>query len=247
MIQVEWTVNIVRVEKQNCVELVYNQIRNLILTGEWKEGEKLMSEQKLGELFGVSRAVVREALQRLRSEKLVITHQGTGSFVSNPKNYEAAVSDSNWTSSIVDITDKQYEDFIDFRCCIEFRAIELAVKHAEKSDLDKVGDALSRMEMHLNDINRFSEEDYAFHKAIADCSKNSFFSMAMESVKGLIIQTFREMNKLNDSVNWGIEMHRMVYMKLCARDAKGAIALLVKNNEYNKARLGQFTNQPDNN
>ena len=231
---------IVRIEKQNCVEVVYHQLRELIVSNQWHEGEKLQSEKKLGELFGVSRVVIREALQRLRSENMIVTRQGTGSFVANPRNYEKPVAAAEWMSGGIALTDKQYRDFVEFRCCIEFRAIELAVKCTKEEDLEKVGEALAVMESHLNERDAFSEADFAFHKAVVDCAKNEFFSLAMESVRGIMIQTFREMNKLNDSANWGLEIHRAVYEKLRERDARGAIAILINNNEYNTVRFSQF-------
>ena len=56
----------------------------------------------------------------------------------------------------------------------------------------------------------------------------------------MILCCFREMNKLNDSQNWGVELHREIADHIIARDAKGAIRSIKKNNDYNFARLGTF-------
>jgi GntR family transcriptional regulator len=64
---------------------LFKYIEGKIKTGEWRAGQKLPSEGSLCEHFGVSRTVVRQALQALASANLVETFKGKGSFVSAPK------------------------------------------------------------------------------------------------------------------------------------------------------------------
>ena len=59
----------------------YNVLLHKIVTGEFREGDPLPSENELCTLFGVSRPVVREALQRLRKQGVVTSRRGSGSFV----------------------------------------------------------------------------------------------------------------------------------------------------------------------
>ena len=56
-----------------------------IKSGLWQSGQKLPSEKNLCEHFGVSRTVVRQALNALLSNNLIETQKGRGSFVSTPK------------------------------------------------------------------------------------------------------------------------------------------------------------------
>ena len=60
------------------------RMRELIQSKAWEEGGRIPSEHKLAEQLSVSRVVVREALQTLRTERWIITRHGAGSFVSNP-------------------------------------------------------------------------------------------------------------------------------------------------------------------
>ena len=77
----------VKIEKVNLVDAVCQQLRDMIVSGKFPEGTKLESENKLAESFSVSRVVIREALQQLRSEKLIVTRQGVGTYVANPTNF----------------------------------------------------------------------------------------------------------------------------------------------------------------
>ena len=71
------------IEKNNLVEEAYNQIINMIATGEWDEGSKLPSENTLCEILGVSRNTVRQALNRITALGIIETRQGYGYQVRN--------------------------------------------------------------------------------------------------------------------------------------------------------------------
>ena len=71
-------------------DTVYNQLLGDILEARIAVGERLVPETQLAERFAVSRPVVREALQRLQSDGVVISRQGSGSFFRN------ADRRSNW-------------------------------------------------------------------------------------------------------------------------------------------------------
>ena len=52
--------------------------------GELAPGQQLESEHAIGERFGVSRITVRQALQKLADQGLVVRKQGKGTYVSRP-------------------------------------------------------------------------------------------------------------------------------------------------------------------
>lgn len=56
-----------------------------IVRGRWSPGERLISEPDIGNQFGVSRATVRQALQRLESEGLIQRIKGRGTFVAGSR------------------------------------------------------------------------------------------------------------------------------------------------------------------
>ena len=66
------------IKRVNIAEQVFEQLREQILHGTWKEGEKLPSEQELTETLGVSRSSVRQAIRTLADYGLVETRNGTG-------------------------------------------------------------------------------------------------------------------------------------------------------------------------
>lgn len=57
------------------------QIEGRIASGEWRFDQKLPSEARMCETFGVSVGTVRKAIQLLVERGLLITHHGSGTFV----------------------------------------------------------------------------------------------------------------------------------------------------------------------
>ena len=71
------------IKQSNATEEVLEQLKESILRGKIKEGEKLPSERELSNVFNVSRGVVREAIQGLKATGFVEIKQGPlgGAFV----------------------------------------------------------------------------------------------------------------------------------------------------------------------
>ena len=69
-----------KVVKSSVSQQVFDQLREQILSGSWKPGQKLPSENELAAQFGVSRVTVRNALQKLSGLGLLETRFGEGSF-----------------------------------------------------------------------------------------------------------------------------------------------------------------------
>ena len=71
------------VEKQRVAEEIAEQLRSLILTGQYPPGSKLPPERELSKRLRVNRASLREALKKLEHLGLVRIRQGDGTRVQN--------------------------------------------------------------------------------------------------------------------------------------------------------------------
>jgi GntR family transcriptional regulator len=63
---------------------VEQDMRERIASGTWKQGEQIPSEQELCALYRVSRTTLRQAIQMLVDEGLIVRERGRGSFVRTP-------------------------------------------------------------------------------------------------------------------------------------------------------------------
>jgi GntR family transcriptional regulator len=77
-----------KIDRSSPVPLYFQLARLLaedIIRGRWPPGQRLMSEPGIGTRFGVSRATVRQAIQRLESEGLIRRVKGRGTFVADSR------------------------------------------------------------------------------------------------------------------------------------------------------------------
>ena len=223
-----------KIEKISLVDEAYDRIKRSILQEELKEGQPIPSEHQFCNLLNVSRVVVREALQRLRSERFIVTYQGKGSFVANPQNF------STPKQEIAEFDYSVFCDVMQLRSVIEYSAINFAVERASQEELQKIVDIAEQMAKANLDQEKFNTADYNFHLEIVKASHNKAFLKSMESVKREITFCFKCMNSILGSRDWAISLHKQIANKIFERDAKGAIDLLKNNGEYNIARMKEL-------
>lgn len=204
------------IEKSNLVEEAYNQMLNMIVSGEWKEGHKLPSESMLCEIMGVSRNTVRSALNRLTALGIIEPRQGSGYEIRN-------LNTGLYLNSLLPtmlLRSKDLESVIEFRIGIETEAAGLAAQRATDEDIEKLRITCEQAHIFSQD-DSFAEYDMAFHRAIALASKNPMFIKAaemLESMYTLWLMGFQRTHGKEKSH----EYHYNIYLAIKNRDAMGA-------------------------
>ena len=120
--------------------------------------------------LGVSRTVVREALAALRAEGLVISRQGAGVFVADESQTPFRISPEG-LSPIEDIL-----HVMELRLAIEVEGAALAAERATDEQIASIGEALTAIEAAIENGEHAVNEDFAFHRAIAEATGNLKFS-----------------------------------------------------------------------
>jgi GntR family transcriptional repressor for pyruvate dehydrogenase complex len=146
---------------------VYEHILEGIVAGEFPVNERLPAETELARRLGASRPVVREALARLREDGLIVSRQGSGSYVR--RRPDDAVLRFAPVGSLSDI-----QRCFDFRIGLEGSAAELAAERWEEDDLDEIRAALADLETSIRDGLVGVEADERFHRAIAAATHNQY-------------------------------------------------------------------------
>ena len=229
---------ITEIKRFNLADKAYDKIKADIFSGRMKEGDKLPSENQLTRYLGVSRVVVRDALERLRKEHYIITYHGKGSFVANPSNY------SNEENKAPDISYNEFYDVMEFRTAIEEAMIKRCIADATDEELAEILVLALKMEDCIGDMVAFTSLDYLFHLQIAKASHNAVFVSAMEYQKNKVYLCLELMNRLNDSRRWGAQIHNKLAECIVKRDRKGAFEILKRNEEYNIARMAEIFKEP---
>ena len=136
-------------------DVVFNTLRQEILTGKLKPGERLM-EIHLANKLGVSRTPIREAIRKLELEGLVIMIPRRG-------------------AEVAQITLKNLKDVMEVRRALDVLAIELACERMAQEELDALYQACEHFSdaVKTKDTRMLAEADVAFHDQIVLSTGNA--------------------------------------------------------------------------
>jgi DNA-binding FadR family transcriptional regulator len=210
---------------------IAGQLRQAILDGMYKFGEKLPAERQLAEVYGASRTTVRLALDQLETEKLLARRVGSGTFVS----YRAAAE----TASIAEITSPL--ELIEVRLAIEPYMTRLAVLNATSRDLEKLEEACRHAEGAGNDPAKFTDWDTTFHVRIAEAAHNPLMLWLYQQVSEIRTHTqwaaMRDKILTNERITEYNHQHRALYAAIRSRDVEGAMAMVTSHLHYARRQL----------
>lgn len=135
-------------------DVVFNTLRQAILRGELKPGERLM-EIQLANKLGVSRTPIREAIRKLELEGLVLMIPRKG-------------------AEVAEITEKNLRDVLEVRGALEELAVRLACERIDTEGIERLKQAAKGFETVLDseDITKIAEADVAFHDIIYIATDN---------------------------------------------------------------------------
>ena len=162
-------------------EQVADQLRDLIIRGELRPGERLPNEASLATQFGVSRATVREALRVLATQSLIRTAKGAagGSYVSTPSvDHISYFLEAN-LGLLSNSNDVSLEEFLEAREVIEVPAAGFAAERRTDDDIARLEAAIPEEPLRLPVPEQFSF-NRGWHSAVVDCSGNSLLAIAVQ-------------------------------------------------------------------
>lgn len=187
-------------------DVVFNTLRQAILTGELKPGERLM-EIHLANKLGVSRTPIREAIRKLELEGLVTMIPRRG-------------------AEVAQITEKSMNDVLEVRMSLDALCVELACDRITEEGLNALRDACDAFEQSVKtkDIHKIAQADVALHDIIVQATGNQ---RLIQLVNNLSEQMYRyRFEYIKDSSQHPtlIEEHRIIYQSLMNKDKETASA-----------------------
>jgi GntR family transcriptional repressor for pyruvate dehydrogenase complex len=173
-------------------ELVMEQLKGRILSGEFAPGTKLASVVDLAASFGVGRSTIREALSALKAMGLVEIRQGGGTTVCLELPKESASTDG----SALFANAQSIRELLEVRKILETGCASLAARNRTEADLRSIEEELLQMETYLHDEAKGEEADVRFHLKLAGATHNSLLVSMMESMSERLHDSMRESRKL---------------------------------------------------
>lgn len=159
---------------QSAPEQIAANIKASVLDGTLTPGDRLPSEEKLAEMFGVSRPTVREALRTLRSEHVLVSSRGrTGGYRVAEMSLRALdTSVAEVISLSLSMRTLTYAQLFEVRYALELRSAAAAAEHRTAEDLVRLRAALPDPVALPSEDDDILSLDLAFHRALAECGHN---------------------------------------------------------------------------
>ena len=135
-------------------DVVFNTLREAILKGELKPGERLM-ELQLAAKLGVSRTPIREAIRMLEQEGLAVTIPRKG-------------------AEVAKMTEKDMEDVLQIREALDELAAKIACEQISEEQLEELVATMHEFEesTKTDNVKKIAEADVKFHDIIYQSTGN---------------------------------------------------------------------------
>ena len=201
---------------------VISKVKELIISGVLKPGDKLPAERKMAVDFGFGRTHVREALHKLEFYGIIKTLPQSGSVING--------LDINTLDGLIsDVLNLQSYDFfslVETREVLEVNAIKLCAERSTVQDIKNIELA------HINYIAFFDSPDrvsydFAFHRAIAEGSHNPVFKAMLMIVIPDILNIYHR-DRICEPNRMVITEHEQMLMAIKNRNGEKAANLMTQ-------------------
>ena len=147
-------------------------------------GDRLPSEARLAETFGMSRTIVREALARLASDGITEARRGAGSYV------KRRPSERLGTHMPMDELAKTLGTY-EVRFVLEAETARLAALRRSSEQMEAIEQALTALRAALLSDAPAHDEDWVLHRAIVQATGNSAFIPVFDHLKDEVMHILR--------------------------------------------------------
>ncbi|HEX9014450.1 MAG TPA: FadR/GntR family transcriptional regulator [Chloroflexota bacterium] len=206
------------IRRSRLYEQVAEQIQELIVSSTWIAGRRIPCERDLGEQFGVSRTVVREALKALSERGLISVTPGRGIFVAEPSS--DALSDP--MRLLLQRRAVTSANLVEARQLLEIEIAGLAARRHLPGQLARMKAAIDEMDLYRNSPDLYIKADQKFHVALADATQNGVLRLLIDSISGSLEETRRVIFQVDGSPARGQEYHRQLFDAVVRRDPAAA-------------------------
>jgi len=199
---------------------VYAQIVDIIKSDDLEVGARLPAEARLAEMFGVSRAIVREALMRLASDGITEARRGAGSFVKSRPSDRLSMF---MPSTELPTTLGSYE----VRFVLETEAARLAATRRTAQEMAYVEEGMDMLRAALLSSEPAHVEDMELHRRIAEATGNPAFLIAFDALHGDVDKIMRagvdiSRSRPPDVIATMLREHEQIVAAIRAQDPEGA-------------------------
>jgi len=195
-------------------EVVFNNLRDAILKGTLKPGERLL-ENQLADKLGVSRTPVREALRMLEQENLVILIPRKG-------------------AQVLNISADDIKNIMEIRSSLEVLAMKYACKNMSEEKIAELKKYNAEVEdaFEREDYQAVADSDVNFHNIITEAANNDMLCVLINNIRTRAYRfrmAYLEVYETKEAV---IEHHRKIVEAIENHWEEKGVAIMAEHIEH---------------
>ena len=208
-----------------------------VVSGTYPPGAIIPTEVKLGDEFGVSRTVVREAIRVLADKGLLEIHRGLGTVVRESRNWR--VFDSDILQARLRGGDRQIvlREVLTLRQGIEPELASRAALAIDEAACVQLNEMLVAMQGMLGDTERYLVADAAFHDFISEHSGIALGRDVLASIAEPVRLQRQLTSKIPGNPDTAHEQHVAIAEAILAHDPIAAFEAMRRHLQWSESRL----------
>ena len=210
--------------RQNLSDFIVEEIKNKILKGEYKVGDKIPNEFEIAKEYNVSRFTVREAINKLCTAGIVKIERGRGTYVVKVNLYTFI---EPFIPMLI-LDERELKEIYEARLAIERQTTNLAVSNANSEDILKLRSLIGDMELSINQNNtiKYNELDVEYHYAIAEASKNRILCEILKALQDLMKIAIDRVSIAPNATVKSLSRHKAIIECIEKKDHQRAVELM---------------------
>jgi GntR family transcriptional repressor for pyruvate dehydrogenase complex len=220
-----------KIRQKKISDIIYEQIKKMILTAQLAPAERLPSERELAAQLGVSRPSLREALHKLEAQGFLTQNHGDGTYV------------KSLTSQTIDKAMEEFikredaiVDLMEVRKILETWAAKTAAMRASDEEIANMKEYLDEMRSALDKGEVGYIPDANFHNTISYATNNILLIHIMNTIYQWVEKVSYEVRSRLYTDNERFErlylQHQKIYEGINARDPEEAYKAMLEHMEY---------------
>ncbi|MEV7091191.1 FadR/GntR family transcriptional regulator [Streptomyces sp. NPDC093085] len=222
-------------------DTIADQIRDLIVSQDLKEGTRLPSERLLAERFGTSRPTVSQAIRTLSLMGLVESRRGSGAYVlRRPDQSESAAG------TLLTANADNLEHLLELRLWLEGLGVQQAIERGPEGGIAKARQALQRLTQSVGETSTWIAADTLFHATLVDLVGNPVLTRIYEQAHTSLLEyEYKEWVENDEVPAWlapaaadeQMALHEPIVDALERGDVDAALAAVRRHNDVMREHL----------
>ncbi|MEU0796849.1 FadR/GntR family transcriptional regulator [Amycolatopsis sp. NPDC005961] len=223
-----------------------DRIREFVRSGRFPAGSRLPPEHELATELGISRSPTREAVKALALARVLEVRRGDGTYVTSL----APSLLLEGLGSAVSLMESSVLELTEVRRLLEPAATGVAATRITDAELRTVAELLDAMEEAVEDVERLTVLDAAFHRAVVTATGNETLTALLDGISSRTLRARIWRGTVDRGVTHEtLSQHKAIYDALAGRDpavATAAALMHVDTSErWLRAHLADFPNLED--